>query len=57
MNKAYLFRLQLWQFDPPEYILVYAKNEEEAREKGAKQLNYNSGAPAEPNHLGLVTYF
>ena len=57
MKKAYLFRLQLWKYDPAEYILVYAKNEDEAREKGSKKLFYNCGDQAKPKDLKLVTYF
>jgi len=56
-QKVYLFKLQLWQYDPAEYILVYAKDEDEAREKGSKKLFYNSGEQSKPKDLELVTYF
>lgn len=53
---TYLFSFKYWQFDPPIYILVYAKNEEEARDIGAKQCHFNSGEQAKPKDLQLCTY-
>ena len=57
MQKSYLFKIKLGQYDPDEYILVYAKNEDEARKKGAEKLRYNCGTQAKPKDLILVTYF
>lgn len=53
---TYLFSFKYWQNDPPRYILVYAKNEEEARILGAKQCFFNSGQIASPEDLVLCTY-
>lgn len=57
MKIAYLFRIRLWQYDPAEFILVYGEDEVDAREKGAKQLVYNSGEQVNPIDFKLVTYF
>jgi hypothetical protein len=53
---TYLFSFKYWQYDPPRYILVYAKNEEEARLLGAKKCYFNSGQIASPEDLVLCTY-
>jgi len=53
---TYLFSFKYWQYDPPKYILVYAKNEKEARDIGAKQCYFNNGQIASPEHLVLCTF-
>ena len=57
MEKAYLFNIVLWWQDEPEYILVYGKNENEAREKGSSRLKYNGGQQVKPKDLNLKTFF
>lgn len=56
MKTAYLFSFNSWQYSPPQYILVYAMNEEEAREIGSKNCFFHSGTKAKPKDLNLVTY-
>lgn len=56
MKIAYLFSFTYWSYSPPKYILVYAENEEQAREIGSDNLFYNSGEKAKPKDLILQTY-
>jgi len=54
--KAYLFRFQAWHLDPPEYILVYAENEEDARKLASKRLQYYSGEKAKLKDIISCTF-
>lgn len=56
MKQPYLFSFVHWAYSPPRYILVYAENEKEAREIGAKNCTFNSGDKARPRDLVLLTY-
>jgi hypothetical protein len=56
MKIAYLFSFVYWPHSPEKYILVYAQNEEAAREIGARKCFFNSGKMASPENLELVTY-
>lgn len=53
---AYLFSFRSWHNDPYEYAMVYAYNEQEARELACKNCQYHSGARPTPNALNLITY-
>lgn len=53
---AFLFSFNSWHSDPNKYILVHARNEQEAREIGCKQCRFNSKEIAKPSDLELVTY-
>lgn len=57
-NIAFLFKIRLWQYDPYEYLLVYAQNEDEARKKLVETSGkkYNSGTPIQSKDLILETY-
>lgn len=56
MKLAYLFSFKYWEYSPPQYVLVYAENEEEARNIGCENCSYNSGEKAKPKDLILQTY-
>ena len=57
MGNPYLFRFSGWHKDQPEYILVYAENEEEARIIASKQFKYNCGKKAELKDIISCTIY
>ena len=54
--RCYLFSFIYWEYSPAQYILVYAENEQKAREIGVKQLKYMCGDKLHPNQLNLCTF-
>ena len=53
---GFLFSFKPWLYDQPQYILVYGKDEIEARVLGAKKCFFNGGRQAKPSDLKLCTY-
>lgn len=56
MGKAYLFSFIYYYNSPPQYILVYAENEESAKEFARSKLFYNSGEPAKIEDIISCTF-
>jgi len=54
-KKAYLFHFIYWTNAPAQYLLVYAKNEGEARKIACSNLAFNNGARPKPNEIVLST--
>lgn len=55
IKKAYLFSFVYWAYSPPKYILVYAEDEEQARDLACNKLTYNSGEKALKRDVILET--
>jgi hypothetical protein len=55
--KAFLFKVKTWQYASPEYILVHAENELDARNKAFGKVKYNNGVYVPADDYILVTYF
>jgi hypothetical protein len=55
-KKAFLFSFQKHVLDQIEYILVYALDENEAREIGRRKCYFHCGDMAKLTDLKLVTY-
>jgi hypothetical protein len=53
---AYLFSFTNHYLSPPNYILVYANSEEEARIIGASKCYFHSREQASPKDLILCVY-
>ena len=56
MKKTYLFSFCYSDFNPNQYILIYAINADEAKKIACKNLFYYSGKPAKEDDLILCTF-